>query len=171
MPLVVSCQCGKRYQVADSKAGAIILCPACKAHMQVPTPVPEPDAAVPAVVATLDLSDPDYPAPPVVASTTSSQQPAAPNIFASEYPWYYAATVWLAWIIAATSYVGLLLGAMAYTNHPTEGRSYVNGEFVDPPAVPLSLIGVPFGYAVAATLTACVLTVAVDAARHIRKTS
>lgn len=37
MPITVACQCGKRYAVAEEKAGRKMRCPACAAIVEIPS--------------------------------------------------------------------------------------------------------------------------------------
>lgn len=39
MPIVVQCQCGKRFQAPDTLAGKQVACPSCRAALAVPTPL------------------------------------------------------------------------------------------------------------------------------------
>ena len=173
MPIVVGCQCGKRYQAPDSKAGEILLCPSCKAHMQVPTPQHEPPdvpPATPPAIAALDLADPDY-APP--AATTPYSDAPDPNIFRSEYPWYYGWTVGIAWTLAVLSCLAVIGSLSAAMNAQAEYAKKHEHESTYSesagPGISASVVLIPAYQALVMTGVACAATVLVDAAQHIRR--
>lgn len=71
MPIFITCSCGKRLQAAESAAGKLVACPACKTQHRVPMPAAPDDPPLTAIV---EL--PASPSPPPLPRAVPPPLPA-----------------------------------------------------------------------------------------------